>query len=86
MSYQSGTVYATFDATRDRQVLESGLIDRWERCCVIVRSPIDVHVQRMSVAIERTTIRSNIQTNGVGNAEVGIHNGIHFRFTPGISH
>ena len=38
----------------------------------------------MSVAIERTTIRSNIQTNGGRNAEVGIHNGIHFRFTIGI--
>ena len=79
-------VIFTPDTTRYVQVLNSNItchIAEWSD--IIIRVAGEIHIQRMAVAVERTTIGIVI-TYTLGNRDIGIHDGIYILPLTGCLH
>ena len=86
MTNQSRSVQTTLDRTCHMQILNGDVFDRGERRSIIVATPVNIDIQRMTITIEHTSVWPYIHTDTISDAEVRIHDGIHIRRTIGFNH
>ena len=79
-SYQSTSSPTSADTTRDVQIPEGGAVFYFgERCYTFAASAVDVHIQRVAVAVKGAdVIHIASESDTVFYREVSIHDGVHF--------
>ena len=86
-THQTRCMTSTLDATRHMQILEGGIHHLAERSDVRRSAPLYVHVQRVSVTIENSSVGNTLlETHTIHCAKITIHDGIHVRFSIRINH